>query len=242
VAILDFDGTLAPIAPSPSSARLPPATRRVLRALAAHRRARVVVLSGRLLRDLRARVGVAGVVYGGCHGLEILGRGIAFMHPRAHASLGAITSARLALQRGARRVPGALVEDKRLGVSLHYRHVARGRRGDAFALAARVARDHPDLRLISGKKVLEFVPRLPWDKGRAARWIVARVAPTLPRAARPPLVLFAGDDAPDEAAFAALRDGGITVRVGGRRGGAAYRVGSVGGLRALLGQALRRLD
>jgi len=241
VAILDFDGTLAPIAPTPGSARLPPATRPLLRAFAAHRRVRVVVLSGRLLRDLRARVGVPGVVYGGCHGLEILGRGIAFVHPRARSCLGAVASARAALQRGVRGLPGALVEDKRFGVSLHYRHVARGRRGDAFALVARVTRAHPGLKLISGQKVLELVPRIPWDKGRAARWIVARVAPTLPHEARPPLVFFAGDDAPDEAAFAALRARGITVRVGTRRGGAAYRVGSVRGLRALLWEILRHL-
>lgn len=241
VLILDFDGTLAPIAPVPRAAMLAPATRRILKGLAAHRRARVVVLSGRPLRDLRARAAVRGAVYGGCHGLEIGGRGLSFVHPRARAKLGSVAAARAALRRGLRGVPGALVEDKVLAVSAHYRRVPRARRAEVFALVARVARAHPGLAVVAGKKVREFVPRIGWNKGRAARWIVARLAPTLPREARPPLVLFAGDDVTDEAAFAALRGRGVTVRVGLRRGGAEHRVRSVSELRAVLDGIRRAL-
>jgi trehalose-phosphatase len=242
VPILDFDGTLAPIAGVPDAAVLAPATRAVLRTLAAHPRARVVVLSGRSLRDLVARVAVRGVVYGGCHGLEIVGRGLSFVHPRARAGLAAVAAARAALRRGLRRVPGALVEDKGLAVTAHYRRVPPSRRAEVFALVARVARTHPGLAVVAGKEVREFVPRIGWNKGRAARWIVARLTPTLPRAARPPLVLFAGDDVTDEDAFAALRGRGVTVRVGARRGGADYRVAGVRELRTVLDGLRRRLD
>lgn len=240
--ILDYDGTLTPIVADPAAARLAAATRAVLGRLARHGGVRLVVLSGRSLADLRHRVGVPGAVYGGCHGLEIAGRGLRFVHPGARAGAGAVRRAARALGRGARTIPGALVEDKRFAVSLHYRRVPRARRPAALALAAAVRRSVPGLAVIVGKDVHEFLPRIGWDKGRAARWIVRRLRPTLPAAARPPLLVFAGDDTTDEAAFAALRPRGVTVRVGARPGGAAYRVGDAGTLRAVLRRIERLLD
>jgi trehalose-6-phosphatase len=50
---LDFDGTLADLTDKPDEARLPPATRRVLRTLVQRPRARVFFISGRR----RARTG-----------------------------------------------------------------------------------------------------------------------------------------------------------------------------------------
>jgi trehalose 6-phosphate phosphatase len=86
--------------------------------------------------------------------------------------------------------------------------------------------------ILPGKNVIEFLPRVHWGKGQAVLWISRRLAPT-PRAGRP-VVLYAGDDATDEAAFAALKGRGITVRVGAERGGADYAVKNVGSIHALL--------
>lgn len=216
---------------------LAPSVRTTLARLAARERVRLVILSGRALRDVRARVGLDDVVYGGCHGLEIEGAGLRFRHPRARAAR--VGAARRALAAGAASIPGAHVEFKGLAVSLHYRRVAPARREAARALAAEVARRMPDLRVIAGDAVFDFVPRVRWSKGEAARWIIRRVGPSL----RPgePVIVYAGDDTTDEAAFAALREGGVTIRVGGGESGAEYTVSGVRQVHALLRWIARAL-
>jgi alpha,alpha-trehalase len=227
VLILDYDGTLTPVMPSPDAAALAPSVRRVLRRLAVHPRVRVAVLSGRSLRDVRARVGVAGVIYGGCHGLEIAGPGLRFRHPAARPA--ALRAARRALAVAVAGIPGVVVEDKRITVCVHYRRVPRQRHREVLAAVARARHDAPGLVLLEGKRVAELLPRAGWGKGQAARWIAARARP-----ARRRVVVYAGDDRTDEAAFAALRGRAITVRVGAGRGGAAYAVPDVRAVTALL--------
>ena len=67
---LDFDGVLAPIVERPEDAAAPPETRKELERLVA-RYAVVAVVSGRAGDDVRARLGVDGVVCVGSHGLEL---------------------------------------------------------------------------------------------------------------------------------------------------------------------------
>src|SRR4029453_14811200 len=83
VVIFDYDGTLTPLVSSPGAAFLAPSVRANLARLAGSDRARLAILSGRGLADLRERVALDGVLYGGCHGLEISGRDLRFRHPRA---------------------------------------------------------------------------------------------------------------------------------------------------------------
>jgi trehalose-phosphatase len=241
ILILDYDGTLAPIVSHPAAASLAPGVRAMLGRLARHPRARLAILSGRGLRDLRARVGVAGAVYAGCHGLEIRGPGVRFVHAGARAEAPVVATTSRALARGLARVPGALVEDKRLAVSVHYRRVSREHLAEVFDVVARVRRTAPDLGLLAGKEVLELLPRVGWDKGRAARLIARRLRPALVRS-DPPLLVYAGDDTTDEAAFAALRGRAVTVRVGRRRRGAGYEVPDVRTLHAVLRWLRRALD
>jgi trehalose-phosphatase len=58
-----------------------------------------------------------------------------------------------------------------------------------------------------GKKVLELAPNIPWDKGKAALFILQELK-------RNYLPIYVGDDATDEAAFKALNEDGVTIRVG----------------------------
>src|SRR5690242_20031286 len=67
---LDFDGVLAPIVDRPEDAAPPPETRAELERLVATY-ALVAVVSGRAGDDVRARLGVDGVVCVGSHGLEL---------------------------------------------------------------------------------------------------------------------------------------------------------------------------
>jgi alpha,alpha-trehalase len=212
VVILDYDGTLTPLVSSPGAAVLAPSVRATLARLARSDRARLAILSGRGLADLRARVALDGVVYGGCHGLEIAGRRLHFRHPRAHRSGVAATERALA--------------------AVHYRHVAPSRRRAVREIAEQVLRRRPDLALLKGHLVFDFLPRVGWDKGTAARWMVSRMVRSLP--ARRAVIVYAGDDASDEMAFAALRGRALTIHVGARPTAAEYRVRSVRDVQALL--------
>src|SRR5256885_1370148 len=81
---LDYDGTLAPIAPTPELATLPEATREALARVAV--RFPVAILSGRGREDVAARVGLPDLVYAGSHGFDIaaggagVGAGPGFRH------------------------------------------------------------------------------------------------------------------------------------------------------------------
>jgi len=198
-----------------------------------------VILSGRSLPDVKARVDLKNVVYGGCHGLEIDGPGLRFRHPHARAGAARVRAATRVLARQLRRFPGAILERKGQTVAVHYLRVPRRRRGELLTLGAQVERDVPGLVALAGKNVLEFLPRVRWGKGPATLWIARRLA----TACRPhrAVILYAGDDASDEAAFAALKGRGIGIRVGGRRGPADFAVENVRGLHALLRWLLRAI-
>jgi hypothetical protein len=43
----------------------------------------VAVLSGRAMADVRRRVGIRSIVYGGNHGVEIVGPGVRYLNPVA---------------------------------------------------------------------------------------------------------------------------------------------------------------
>ena len=80
---LDFDGTLAPIGPEPSEARMDESVRQALTKIVGAKRMAVGVISGRTLMDLQHRVDVEGLVYAGNHGLEIVGNGLRFVDSAA---------------------------------------------------------------------------------------------------------------------------------------------------------------
>lgn len=80
--LLDYDGTLAPIAPHPDLAHLPPETKNVIQRLSNHSDVFVAVISGRNVENVKKMVGIEGITYAGNHGLEILhADGSKFVHP-----------------------------------------------------------------------------------------------------------------------------------------------------------------
>jgi trehalose 6-phosphate synthase/phosphatase len=135
VVFLDYDGTIAEIAPHPTQALLSAGMRTALAACAARRDTELAIVSGRSLADVRAMVGVDGLVYAGNHGLEIEGPGMArYEHPDLGHS--AERASRLAPEMRARCVEGAWVEEKGATLTLHFRSVVREHRA-ALAEAAR---------------------------------------------------------------------------------------------------------
>ncbi|OFX27363.1 MAG: trehalose-phosphatase [Armatimonadetes bacterium RBG_16_67_12] len=238
--LVDFDGTLAPIADRPGDAVLPPLTRALLARLARRSRCHVAVISGRALHDLEERVGLRDVVYVGNHGFEISGPGWAAERKDAAEIRDLIAACSGRLRDRLRSVRGAAVEDKGLTASVHYRLVRRDQiEAVRQAVLQEVAQLPPGkVEIRRGKMVLELRPALDWDKGRAAFWLLEQVVGRdwRERCA----VLYAGDDRTDEDAFLAIGDAGITVKVGSVTAptAARYSVWDVAELTTLLQQVL----
>lgn len=236
---LDFDGTLAPIVDDPDDARLPARAATLMRRLAG--RCPVVVVSGRALADLRARVDVEGVDLAGSHGFEIETaegeRYRPFEHVRPE-----MAAAAARLRDAVGDIAGARVEEKGYAVAVHVRAVDDA---DLEARALRAVVDVAEaagLHASGGKKVAEVRPAVDWHKGRAVEWYLERW-----RAGRPdPLVpLFVGDDVTDEDAFRAVaRDGvGVVVRPDPPRASRArWAVDDPAAVAALLERVARQVD
>lgn len=229
--LLDYDGTLTPIAPSPKQATLPLATKSILRKLSRNPRLSVALISGRALAELRQLVGLRGLTYIGNHGLEVWREGERTVLDIPQSSREALDQILPRLAKLVSDAPGAQLENKGLAVSLHYRQVPRdGSRRLKLAFRRIVL---PFVRagaltLLKGKKVIEVRPDLKWTKGDAALWLMRRMR------RRFPLPIYIGDDQTDEDAFGMLREG-ITIRAGmHRRSKAHYYVRGVQGVFRLL--------
>lgn len=214
----DYDGTLTPIVDRPELADLPASTRQLLQALAHQHRFTVGIISGRALADLKQRVDIGNIVYAGNHGLEIEGPGIRFINPLAEEIKPVLRIIHQALSNALHTVRGALVEDKGLSLSVHYRRVEEGEVERAKAVFERILHV-PHLsgkvKVTSGKKVHEVRPAVDWDKGKAIKLLMKRYGKGGRRSGLLPIYL--GDDLTDEDGFRAIeRYGeGLTVFVGG---------------------------
>jgi trehalose 6-phosphate phosphatase len=203
---LNFDGVLTPLADHPDDVELPEDNRRVLRSLAQLDAVTVAVFSGRGFSDLQKRVGVPAALCAANHGLEIGGPSVYFVEPTAAMFRDCVKELAADLAARLQGVPGALVEDKGLTVSVHYGGVPGGQRDGVrrcvqFALANA---NHPFL-LSAGNLVLDIKPRVSWTKGNAVAWLRHHLGEA------GLLTIYIGDFT-DEDVFAALRDE-VTVEV-----------------------------
>jgi trehalose 6-phosphate phosphatase len=205
---LDFDGTLAPIVEDPDQARMPAATREILRTLAARENVSVGIISGRALSDVRERAGLKDIIYAGNHGLEISGSGLQRIDSTAMSQVEPLRNLAQDLRDRLSHIPGILVENKVLTASVHFRKAPAASIDEIRQTVKAAAISAGNLFCITpGIEVFELKPRVNWNKGSAVRWIEERLDKG------PSLTVFLGDDMTDEDAFAALPDG-ITVRVG----------------------------
>ncbi|HLI15489.1 MAG TPA: trehalose-phosphatase [Acidimicrobiales bacterium] len=205
--VTDFDGTLAPIVDDPQRARPLPGAPDLLAALAARFRT-VAVVSGRPARFLAERLELderpSRLVVFGLYGLERADPGGVGMHAEDLARWrDALARASAAARR---QLPvDVLVEDKGLGLTLHWRR-APGARRRVLEVAEALARD-AGLALREAKAAIELGPPGAPGKGDVVGRLVA--------GATGACVL--GDDLGDLAAFDALdavaAAGGWTCKV-----------------------------
>ena len=210
---LDVDGTLVGFHADPGAVRVPPALLESIGAISDRLHGAVALVSGRPLAQLDALFAPLRLPAAGLHGHELRG------DADAAAAIPADTSTFLhELHRAAAHLaaahPGVRVEDKGVGVALHWR--AAPHAADAVAGFARERIGAlPGYRLQPGDHVVEFVPEGA-DKGRALERLMARP----PFAGRVPV--FVGDDLTGDFGFPpASRAGGHGVLDGNRAASAA---------------------
>ncbi len=225
--LLDFDGTLVPIADSPESVLIDPQLVALVQQLADLLEGRIAVVSGRDASWLERHLGQTGAILVGNHGADFLDD----PQPRP-ASLEDVSCQLLAF---VATHPGVLVEEKRFGIALHFRQ-APGAEAACVEMARAIAEEY-GLRLQTGKSVIELRAG-DADKGTAVRAVMARVAgpATWP--------VFVGDDDTDEAAFTVAAElGGFGVLVGKPRPSAArFRLGDVSQVRDWLAGICNPID
>lgn len=200
---LDFDGTLAELAPQPEAVRIADDLVPLLAQLSQHLHGALAVVSGRPMGDLDrflAPLQLPTAAEHGAHHRLADGRQTRAPTPAldvAIAAAGALAHAHSTLR----------LEVKTAAVALHYRHAP-----ELEALCLRVmteaAECTPGVELLRGKCVLEIKPA-GVSKGTAIEAFMAQP----PFAGRLPL--FAGDDTTDEDGFRTVqRLGGHGIKVG----------------------------
>ncbi len=212
--LLDLDGTLLDIAPTPAAVVVPAGLLPVLRRLRAALDDAVAVVSGRPVEQIEALLDGVPYAVAGEHGGAIRpAPGAALERP----DLPALPAGWLErAEREAARYQGVLLERKAHGFVLHYRLEPDAGPALQQALLAMLDGDEADsFTLTPALMAWEVRPRGA-DKGRAVHRLMAHP----PFAGRVPV--YVGDDVTDEDGMHAARQlGGIGLRVQDSFGDAA---------------------
>jgi trehalose 6-phosphate phosphatase len=203
----DFDGTLAPIVPRPSHARMRARTRRLLDAVA--RRYPCVVLSGRALGDIAERLeGIPLWHIAGNHGIEPWEQTETIAR-KVHAWV-------WQLRKRFAPYPGIVIEDKTYSVTVHYRRARTQRR--ALATIKDALRHLPGALMMQGNCAVNLLPEGAPHKGEALE--------RLTRLLGCDAAIYVGDDGTDEPAFGATHPARLlSIRIGtGQRTRARYHL------------------
>lgn len=226
--ILDYDGTLVPIAPRPELARPDESLLADLKLLCGLTGYKVAILSGRVLEDLKELLPVPGLYLSSVHGVVI---------EDPAGNLTTLTSADIepVINRlyiiaaeciGDKQ--GYIIENKLIDLTIHYRLANPGAEDilKSFIEKSQNICEEFGLELLEGKKVLEVRPK-GLHKGKFIDW-VRRKAPLA-------YVTFIGDDITDEDAFSCLEEGlGVLVSKDSRQSKAALRLQSPGEVQEFL--------
>jgi len=209
VMLFDYDGTLTPIVEFPWLAKLEPRTRDMLAQFTVLPRVHVGVVSSRRLEEVEQMVAIPGLFYSGNSGIEVKLKDATLVHPAAAQGAPLIDEMARRLAAIEEVYPGAWVEHKRYGFTVHYRGVAPSLAEEAHArILSFLERWTSQLRIVEGPLAVEVTVAGTWTKGDAVRKIMEHVG-------EPAFVCYAGDADNDADAFRLVTSrGGIALGVG----------------------------
>jgi trehalose 6-phosphate phosphatase len=210
--LLDIDGTLLDLMPTPREVWVPPGLARTLNRLYQRTGGALALVSGRSLNDIDLIFAPDVFPAVGGHGAEMRIEGdndaVAAHAPPLDKEL----KRRLAAI--AKLSPGILLEDKGYSLALHYRLAPHAEKA-IYAAVSLIRADLPDapIEVLPGKQVCE-IKHSGFTKASGVRELMTHP----PFKGRKPF--FIGDDVTDESVFAIMPDlDGIAFSVGRRARG-----------------------
>src|SRR6202022_3175780 len=214
--LLDIDGTLLDLAPTPREVWVPPGLSKTLNRLLMRTSGALALVSGRSLNDLNLIFAPEQFPAVGGHGAEMRvstdSEAVATHAPPMDKEL----KRRLAAI--AKLSPGILLEDKGYSLALHYRLAPHAEKA-IYEAVALIRADLPNapIEVLPGKCVCE-IKHSGFNKATGVRELMTHE----PFKGRRPI--FIGDDVTDEAVFGIMPDlGGLAFSVGRRaQGGAGH--------------------
>jgi len=209
----DYDGTVSPIVTDPASAVPHREAIVALRNLAALPQTHVAIISGRALRDLALLTGTPDDVHlVGSHGSE-------FDLDFASSLPGEASRLRARLLEELKEIAGAgdgfIIEEKPASIAFHYRNAGGERADEAVKRLLAGPATIEGVYTKRGKEVVELAV-VATNKGQALETVRHRVGASA--------VIFLGDDATDEDAFATLRGPDAAVKIGPGESCAPHRL------------------
>src|SRR3984885_13264236 len=212
--LLDIDGTLLDLAPTPREVWVPPGLAKTLNRLLEKTSGALALVSGRSLNDIDLIFAPAEFPAVGGHGAEmrimIDNESVATHAPPLDKEL----KKRLAAI--AQLSPGILLEDKGYSLALHYRLAPQAEKA-IYEAVSLIRADLPNapIEVLPGKCVCE-IKQSGFDKATG----VGELMMHEPFTGRRPI--FIGDDVTDESVFAAMPSlGGLAFSVGRHAQGVA---------------------
>ncbi|KAG2322764.1 hypothetical protein Bca52824_015977 [Brassica carinata] len=212
VMFLDYDGTLSPIVEDPDKAYITHEMREVVKNVALN--FPTAIVTGRSIDKVRGFVKLDEIYYAGSHGMDIEGptneyaygesnQGVLFQPAREFVPM--IEKLFKILEEKTKWIPGAMVENNKFCLSVHFRRVDEKRWTALAEQVKSVLIDFPQLKLTQGRKVLEIRPTIKWDKGQALNFLLKSLGFEKSEDVVP---VYIGDDRTDEDAFKVLRERG----------------------------------
>ncbi|MBV8747231.1 MAG: trehalose-phosphatase [Xanthobacteraceae bacterium] len=224
--LLDVDGTILDLAPTPRDIRVPPSLRETLERIKMRTSGAIALVSGRTLNDLDGIFAPLKLAAIGGHGAELRPGPESAVHRSNAQPLD--PALRMELAAIATVGSGILFEDKGYSLALHYRLAPEKGPFVCETVAAISRRASQRLELLEGTNVIE-VKHLGFSKGTAVRELMAHA----PFAGRRPI--FIGDDTTDQAAFAVMPQfSGIAISVRRRVTGVDFHFDTPNQVRAWL--------
>lgn len=207
--MLDYDGTLANIAPHPDQTCMCPGNREALNFIINQPNVLVAVITGRDASNAKNAIALDNVIYAGNHGFEIhfpegyrfnyeLNEQLKENYPKMVRELGEISH------------DGAWVEDKTYSLTFHFRSVPPEFHKELSNKATEVIKRMGFLPSPAHMAV-EAKPPMKWNKGYAAEYILKhKFGENWQDKA---FALFMGDDTTDEDVMKVLHGKCLTFRV-----------------------------
>jgi len=229
--LLDIDGTLLDLAPTPREVWVPPGLAKTLRRLHERAGGALAMVSGRSLNDIDLIFAPDQFPAVGGHGSEMRIRGdseaVAAHAPPMDKEL------KLRLAAIARLSPGILLEDKGYSLALHYRLAPHAEKA-IYEAVSLIRADLPNapIEVLPGKCVCE-IKHSGFTKASGVRELMKQE----PFKGRRPF--FIGDDVTDESVFAIMPDmDGLAFSVGRRARGVAGHFDAPSDVREFLAHLL----